>query len=288
MRILLTGATSLAGRRLYRLLRQQGHDVTGVSRRAHAGDGFCRVDLESPDAPRLLPDGPFDALIHFASLVPLNERASVWGECSRANLHGTARLLEWADRRVRRVLLASSCAVYGQTLRSPADESHPLRPESPYAITKYGQEQLFQAFCRARDIPLLVLRLGYVYGPDMPDSRIVVRFIKKALAGEAITLKNSRTTGMNLIHQDDIARITAALLENGRGTFNLGGGSFVSLHDYVEAVMSATGRRTSVTCDDTPGAPVTGHFSSALAARYGLKPEVSLHDAIQGIMAAAA
>lgn len=89
---------------------------------------------------------------------------------------------------------------------------------------------------------------------------------------------------MNLIHQDDVARITEALVQKGQGTFNLGSAEFISLDAYVEAVMTAAGQRTNVARLDEPGALVTGHFSSSLYESYGLKPEIPLSDGLAGLL----
>lgn len=285
MRILFTGASSLAGRRLFSLLKKQGHDVVGLTRRPPSAEGFWRADLADPEFHRTLPNESFDVLIHFASYVPASEATSAWADCTTMNLHGTARLLAWADGKIQRVILASSCAIYGEPAYAPIDERHPLRPQTAYAISKYGQEQIVQAFCRSRGLPLLVLRLGYVYGPDMPEQRIIKRFIKMIRAGERVRLVNSQTTGLNLIHQDDIARLSASLL-GAQGTYNMGSDAFISLKDYVDAVMQVTNQRTDVVCEDTPGAPKTNFYTSGLWHAYRAKPAISLHEGIAGLIKA--
>ncbi len=279
MRILLTGASSPVGKCLFNLLVSQGHHVVGVSRGPKLHPSFICADLENERVADNLPNQSFDVLMHFASYVPLIEKHSVWQDCSRVNLHGTARLLQWADGRIGKVILASSCAVYGETTK-PVDEGHHLRPVTAYAVSKYGQEQILQAFCRARSLPLLILRLGYIYGAGMPEERVVISFIKKILLKEQIILRNSKTTGMNLIHQDDVARITAELISGGRGIFNLGSSEFVSLQDYIETAMLVVGHRTEIKYLNDPDANPTGHFLSGLKEAFKLEPNISLQKGI--------
>lgn len=283
MRVLFTGCTSQAGRRLFARLRERGHDVVGVSRR----EADVRADLAQDDLVRRLPDRKFDALVHFASHVPLKERESRWDECSQANVHGTARLLEWAEGRVGRVLLASSNAVYGEPLRGPVTEDHPLRPETAYALSKYGQEQLVQAFCRSRRLPLVVLRLGWVYGPGTPEDRALVIFARRVLAGQPITLVGRGETNMPLIHQDDIARIGAALLETAAtGVYNLAAEGRVSLDDYVRTVMGVVGRAVEVKHDGRRDAPAGMYLCvRRLRERHGLRPEVPLREGVASVLA---
>ncbi|HEY3354141.1 MAG TPA: NAD(P)-dependent oxidoreductase [Polyangia bacterium] len=286
MRILFTGATSLAGRRLCARLGAHGHEVVAVSRQPLAGPGASvQVDLEADDAAARLPDGPFDALVHFASFVPQDERASRWEECYARNVVPAARLLEWAAGRVRRVLLASSCAVYGAAkLATPTTEEHPLRPDTAYALSKYAQEQLFAAFCRTQGVPLVTLRLGYVVGPGMPAARAVVAFIDMVRAGRPITLANPHSAGLHLVHQDDIAAIGEALLTEGEGAYNLASPRHISLFEYVETVMQVLDRRVEITVREDRGAPVTNHYCCRrLLERHGLAPRVTLADAIRSL-----
>lgn len=284
MRILFTGATSLAGSAFFSRLREHGHDVTGVSRRAPA-DGFWRADLEAavPD----LPDEAFDALVHFAAFVPPREGESLWPECFGRNVESMARLLAWADRRVRQVVLASSCAVYGaHKLYTPTDEAHPLRPDTAYALSKYGQEQLAEAFCRPRRLPLVVLRLGYVYGPGMPVSRLASALLRRVLAGEPVRLTNGRSAGLHLIHPDDIARIGEVLLAEGHGVYNVASPRHISLWEYVSTAMQVLGRRVELSSEDAPGAEVTNHYCCRrLAERHGVHPEVTLPEGVARLAA---
>lgn len=284
MRILFTGASSFAGRRLFALLRATGHRVTAVSRRPFPDETVdcCRVDLAADDSVQALPRESFDALVHFASYVPLDERSSTWRECSRCNVASMARLLEWADGRVGRLMLASSCAVYGtDTQYTPVDERHPLRPDTAYAVSKYAQEQLAQAFCRSRSLPLVILRLGYVIGPGITESRLVMSLVRQVRDGRAIHLTNARTAGLHLIHQDDVARIGDALLAAGDGTYNVVPPRHITLWEYATTVMDVLGRRVELTSHDSPGASVTNFYSCRrLRERHGLQPDVPLARAI--------
>lgn len=285
MRILFTGATSFAGRRLWAKLVADGHDVTAISRQPLTGGRSLQLDLQSADVASALPDQEFDVLVHFASYVPLDERASRWDECYQKNVVATARLLRWAEQRVGRILLASSCSVYGaDKIYTPTDEDHPLRPDTAYALSKYGQEQLVQAMSRLRNVPLTVLRLGYVYGPGLDPARAIARLLAMVQEGRAITLTNSRTTGLHLIHVDDITRIGEALLTRGEGVYNLASPRHLSLGEYVDTAMRVLDRTVPVTVRDDPAAPVTNHYSGRrLLERHGLTPTVSLAEGIESL-----
>ncbi len=214
-----------------------------------------------------------------------DERGSRWDECYQRNVQATARLLNWAENRVGRVLLASSCAVYGaEKIYVPTDEKHPLRPDTAYALSKYAQEQLVQAMARCRNIPLAIMRLGYVYGPGLDSGRAIARLLNMVNEGKPITLTNSTAIGLHLIHVDDITRIGEALLTTGEGVFNSVSPRHISLREYVDTAMDVLGRQVEVTVRDTPGAPVTNSYSARrLHERIGLTPAVSLREGIASI-----
>ncbi len=288
MRILFTGATSVAGRVWYSRLRAEGHEVVGVSRQPAPGPAhqWAQVDLAHEDAAERLPTTRFDALIHFAAGMTSNEFTSEWYGEARTAVRATARVLAWASGRVGRVVLSSSCAIYGaQKVYTPTDEQHPLRPDTAYAVSKYAQEQLLLAFSASEKVPLAVLRLGYVYGPDVGADRAVSILARKVSLGEPVRLVNSRTAGLHLIHQDDIAAIGDVLLRDGDGVYNVVMPRHVSLWEYVETAMQVTGRRTEVTCHDDPEALVDNWYvCRPLVEKHGVRPAVPLATGIESVL----
>ncbi len=261
MRILFTGATSLAAQAFLPALRDRGHQVTAVSRRPLSGDAVV-ADLKAEDFSQVLPSRTYDVLVHFGSCVPIREKDSTWEECSPANIYGTRRLLEWADGRIGRLLLASSCAVYGsRTGDAPVTEDDPLAPETFYALTKYAQEQLVSAFCLPRAIPFAHMRIGYVYGPGMPEERAVMKFVRAVQHGKAIRLVNARSAGLPLVHVEQIAFAGLQLLDKGTGAYNIVGQEFLPLCEFVEAAMRTCASRVQVTDESDPQSHRSGWFS---------------------------
>lgn len=281
--ILFTGATSLAGRRFFKRLVDHGHRVVPVSRAPIDGHETCTVDLSKKGAGGKLPDKQFDVLIHFASHVPTREAESTWDECAPMNVYGTIRLLKWAKARVKRVLLASSCAIYGaEKLYTPTDENHPLWPDSHYALSKYAQEQIVRSFCVAEGVPYAFMRLGNVYGPGIRLERAVVKFLKQIANGERVTLRNGQMAGLNLIHIEDIAEIGERILFEGFDAYNVSSSKHISLVEYIDTAMSVLGRQTEVVCEDAPNAVMSNWYSTRrLADRHGIQPRVPLEQGIQ-------
>ncbi len=288
MKVLFTGATSLAGSEWCRQLLRDGHHVSVVSRQEQPTIPTVHADLCSEGAEAQLPDERFDVLIHFASYVPSDEKNSTWEVCAPTNVDGTIRLLRWAEGRVGRIVLASSCAVYGAVkLYTPTDERHPLWPDTDYALSKYAQEQVVQAFCVSRAIPFVTMRLGYVYGPGVRSERAIVKLLHMVQAGKPITLTNATTAGLHLIHTRDIAHIGTHLMQQGCGAYNVVSGRHISLLEYVRTAMEVTGSRCEVTSTDDPEARVTNWYSIDWLMREGIQPQVSLREGIATLLDAA-
>jgi nucleoside-diphosphate-sugar epimerase len=269
MKILVTGASSLAASRLVPLLIEEGHDVTTTSRRVVHSPRHIACDLSA--GANALPDEPFDSVLHFAAYVPQNERASTWEECAPTNVGGTIHLLRWAEGRAKRFVLASSLAVYG------GEESN-VQPATDYAITKYAQEQLLAAFCVPRALPLTILRLGYVYGPGIADYRAVKKLLQSVRDGQPIRL-TAPNADLHLIHTDDVAHIANQLLLTD-GTFNVVMSEPVTVRMYVDAAMDVGRRNVDVIEEqDTP----TPHYSAEGLLALGIRPRVTLHEGIASL-----
>jgi UDP-glucose 4-epimerase len=109
------------------------------------------------------------------------------------NVTGTLNVLA-AAREVgaKRVVLASSCAVYGDNDTLPLQETAPPRPLSPYAASKLAGEVYCQAFFSAYDLPTVCLRYFNVFGPrQQPDgdyAAIIPKFIERMQAGVSLTI----------------------------------------------------------------------------------------------------
>jgi UDP-glucuronate 4-epimerase len=285
MKILFTGHTSFAGRRLHALLVEQGHHVVGTSRRPASGS--IVLDLSSESATDSLPDERFDVLVHFAAHVPHNERESGWPECAPVNVQGTDRLLRWARTRVSRILLASSTAIYGdEKIYTPTDEDHPLRPDSGYSLSKFAMETLVQAFCKLHHMPYAAMRIGYVYGGGLAPTRALMKFVKQVETGAPITLQDPTLIGLPLIHLDDIARIGARLVYEGYGPYNLASPRHISLAQFVEALFQVMGRKTEVksVVSGRLNSPTHWYSLRRLAQRHGIAPSVTLEAGIASLL----
>jgi UDP-glucose 4-epimerase len=150
-----------------------------------------------------------------------------------ANVEGILHLLEAARHTgvAGRVVLLSSIAVYGDN-DGPIVESSPLRPRTPYAVTKVTAEQLGRIYSDLYGLDVVVLRLGDPYGPELAPPLLLRALMQSAIEGEPFRSPNGTDQTFHLTHGEDICRAVAAALhanEPKRRIYNITGGESHSI-----------------------------------------------------------
>lgn len=166
------------------------------------------------------------------------------------NLTGTLNVLVAAQHvGVRRVVLASSSAVYGLLPDSPKSESMPVQPLSPYAAQKVASEQYCQVWYRLHGVESVALRYFNVFGPmQNPLSEyaaVIPKFITAVLCGHAPTIFGDGEQSRDFIYIDDVVDINlraAQHLSAAGQIFNVGTGTSVTLNQLVAHLSSIMGR----------------------------------------------
>jgi nucleoside-diphosphate-sugar epimerase len=222
MRVLVTGHHGYIGSVLAPFLASAGHDVVGYDTQLYRGCDFVEdrssisgrvADVRDVAAADL--DG-FDAVVHYAALSndPLGDLDA--GLTEEINRDGTLRLAKAArDAGVRRFVFASSCSMYGASGTDDAlDERAALRPLTPYAESKVRAEEGLFALA-GEDFAPVSMRNATVFGVS---PRLRLDIVLNNLAAWAHTTGRIRllSDGMAwrpLVHVEDVARATAALLE---------------------------------------------------------------------------
>ncbi len=208
------------------------------------------------------------AVIHFAALIEAGESVADPGPFYRTNLSGTLSLLQAMMKgRVGHLVFSSTAAVYGEPVRLPMDEDHPLAPVNPYGRSKLMAEQAITDICSARRLARISLRYFNAAGADpegeigrMGDSftHLIPNVIKAAL-GEIPALRvfggdyptPDGTCVRDYVHVADLAEAHVAALARllsgkGGGTCNLGTGRGWSVKEVISAVEKVSGRKVPV------------------------------------------
>lgn len=186
-----------------------------------------------------------DIIFHEAAFVSVPQSMEDPLPCFEINQRGTEILLEAARKAdVKRVVLASSAAVYGDLDRMPLDEDSPLRPLSPYAVSKRVDELYAEMYTRSFGLDVVALRYFNVYGPrQRPDSMYAAAvpiFARRLLDGKPITIYGDGGQTRDLIYVGDVVRANLLASEHPDApgqVFNICTGDEIRVIDLVETLM---------------------------------------------------
>ena len=153
-----------------------------------------------------------------------------------------------AARPAPMVVFCSSRLVYGRPQYLPVDESHPLCPQSMYAVHKITVENYLQVMSQTAGLPYLILRLSNPYGPYQPDTTkgygVINRFLRLAARGEEIVIYGTGNQVRDYIYVDDVvaAFLLAAIEPKCRNQIlNLGGHTTITVADAARQIAELAG-----------------------------------------------
>ena len=249
MNVLVTGGAGFIGSHIARTLLERG-DTVRVLDNFSTGkrDNLAGLDVDILEAD--LRDASaltqacraVDTIFHEAAFVSVPQSMQEPGECFDVNVTGTASLFEAARKAgVRRVVFATSAAVYGDVDDYPLTEESPLRPLSPYAASKRVDEIYGQLYTTSFGLEVVALRYFNVYGPrQRPDSQYAAAvpiFIRQMLDHKPITIFGDGGQTRDLIYVGDVVRANLIAAEHPAAPgqiFNICTGVETRLLDLVE------------------------------------------------------
>jgi nucleoside-diphosphate-sugar epimerase len=255
VRIVVTGAAGFIGRWVVGELLERGHVVLPV-------DNLSQGDADNLAAfaghPRLEPlvvgdirDGDgcrawlrgADAVAHLAASISVQDSIDDPATTFENDVVGTFRVLEAAREHRARFLFMSTCMVYDRASTAAGiDESHPVKPASPYAASKLSGEALTLSYGHAYGLLATVVRPFNTYGPfqrSVGEGGVVAIFTRRSLLGDELRIYGDGSQTRDLIYAEDCARFVCdALLSDaavGR-VLNAGTGQDISVNDLAAAV----------------------------------------------------
>ncbi|MFZ5855755.1 MAG: SDR family oxidoreductase [Chloroflexota bacterium] len=252
MNVLVTGGAGFIGSHIVRGLLERGDNVRVLDnfstgkRENLAGLDVEIVESDLRDASRVTSAcRGIETIFHQAAFVSVPQSMREPTECFDVNVTGTASLLQAAHKfGVKRVVFASSAAVYGDSDAYPLAEETPLRPLSPYAVSKRVDEIYGQLYTTSFGVEVVGLRYFNVYGPrQRPDSQYAAAvpiFIRRLLDGKPITIFGDGGQTRDLIFVGDVVRANLAAAAHPSapgGVFNICTGNETRIIDLIEILQ---------------------------------------------------
>lgn len=191
-----------------------------------------------------------EVVLHHAAIASVPRSIAEPAVCHAVNLTGTLHVLLAArDAGVRRVVFASSSAVYGDAPATPVAEDMPARPLSPYGAQKLAAEAYCRIWHELYGLETIALRYFNVFGagqdPGGDYAAVIPRFIAAALAGQRLVIYGDGEQSRDFIHVDDVARINLLAANSPAAVgriLNVGTGASVTLNRLVAELGKIVGR----------------------------------------------
>jgi UDP-glucose 4-epimerase len=259
MRVLVTGGAGFIGSHIVEHFQNKAEvRVLDNLRSGHEKNladfqhEFIQASILDREAVRSAMQG-VDFVFHLGAMISVPESMSKPIECNEINAVGTLVILEEAAHaKVKKVVLSSSAAIYGDNPVMPKQETMLAEPKSPYAITKLDGEFYCKLFAEEKRVQTVCLRYFNVFGPRQdPGSQYAAAipiFIERALKHEPITIYGDGEQTRDFIYVKDVAaaNVFFATQSEATGVFNVAYGGRITINDLAKKICKLAGSRSVI------------------------------------------
>jgi UDP-glucose 4-epimerase len=294
MRMLITGGAGFIGSHLCEKCVKDGHTVLCLDNFV-SGDlmnirrllDFRNFKLMEGDIrdfdllEKIMPD--VDVVFHLAAISSVLKSIENPLATNETNVIGTLNVLLAArDSGVKKIIYASSTAVYGDTRTLPQKEEMMPNPQSPYAVTKLIGEHYCQVFQRAYGLPAISLRYFNVYGPKQdPNSdyaAVIPRFIKRVSEGKPPIIFGDGEQTRDFVFVSDVVRANILAAESdATGVFNIGQGRRVTINELAKLIIHIMNKDLGVIYKEARAGDIRHSLADISKARLsGYEPQYDL------------
>ncbi len=304
-RVIVTGALGFIGYHTCVHLSSRGYDIIGVD---NASRGRIErkellekknvsveiIDIRDYEAlNKLFREHRADAVVHAAALISVDESFEKPILYEDVNSKGTIALVLAANKYgLERFVYISSAAVYGDPVRLPIDEDHPLNPLSPYGVSKLSGElyakTLFEGKGRA-----ITLRLFNVYGLGQnPEyAGVISKFLERLSRGQPPVIYGSGEQTRDFIHVEDVAHAIEKALDiklEEYMVFNIGTGRKISIRELAEIMIKLYGLEIKPVYGPPRKGDIMHSYADISRARrvLGWEPKISLEEGLRKLIEA--
>jgi len=224
MNIILTGASGFIGSNLLKRLSKENYTI-------------ITIDKNLNDSSKLSDDQYY--LIHAGSYILDTCRNALYNSRKSItdNILQSYDLIKELKEKICGICYVSTIDVYGIPQILPITENHPLNPTNAYAISKLATEFYINIECK--DIPVTILRLGHVYGPNDPHPKVLQSFITSINNNKSPIIYGDGSDLRDYVHIHDVINAILKIIERKiPGIFNLASEQSFSIKELAEIVIS--------------------------------------------------
>ena len=258
MKILLTGGCGFIGSNILERYLKDGHEVTIVdnfrSGRIENIKNLLELenlkcvfgDILDEDFVKSL-DLDFDIINHHAAQLEITRCIDFPQEDLSSNILGTTNIFEHAKRckKLKKVIYASSAAVYGQAKSNLQKETDPIDPHWIYGVSKFATEMLANIYSKQLKIPFIGLRYSIVYGIKEWYGRVLTLFIKNSIIDNKIVVFGDGSEVRDYINVGDVVEANALITKKDfpaeNISLNISSGIGITIADLAEKIKDVIG-----------------------------------------------
>jgi len=242
MKILITGGAGFIGSHIADLMTEEGHDIVSIDDLSNGKEEnvnpkatFYHLNILDKNLSNIFKKEKIEAVIHHAAQISVRDSVKDPIHDMEINIKGSLLLLEHCIKyNIKKFIFASTGgALYGEQDYFPADEKHPTRPLSPYAIAKLSTEKYLFFYHNTHNLPYISLRYANVYGPRQDpygEAGVVAIFTQQMLQGKQPVINGDGKQTRDFVYVCDVARANLLALK----------------HDVIGEINISTGIETSI------------------------------------------
>lgn len=216
MKVLVTGGAGFIGSHIVDKLLAEGCRVTvidnlstGLAENVNPAAEFIKLDIADDELSEVFAAGKFDFVIHQAAQTAVPKSLEEPDFDCRVNILGTVNILEAARRTgVKRLVFASSAAVYGNVSAVPITEDAPVQPTSFYGLSKLTVEKYLALYYSLFGLEYITLRYANVFGErqgDAGEGGVVSIFARRFFQGDSLAIFGDGGQTRDFIYAGDVA-----------------------------------------------------------------------------------
>lgn len=298
-KILITGAAGFIGSQLaYRLL-EDGNEVVLVDNFSYGSDDNLifdnhdfREEIHRKDIrdlefmEQLFETEKFDVVYHIAAITPLPDCQNMPVEAVDVNVRGTMIMLDLVRRYgVKKMIFASTSAVYENNTDFPSVESVVEKPSLIYPSTKYTSEQFCKAFSDAYDIPIVCLRFANVYGPHIDCLRtqppVMGYIVREFFKGLSPVLHSTGNQERDFVYVDDLIDLAIAVMKAEKfDVVNVSTAETVSINEIAHIIQEMMDCN-AIPIEYAETAHFWANYPELYSTPYPIKTELLEHEVLK-------
>ena len=301
MNILCTGVCGFQGSHLAESLIADGHTVFGLNTPSdHAYNNYVKylrdigvimtwgsvADKHIVDS---IMKNDIEMVFHLGAKINVDESIDNPTDFYLINIIGTYNVLEAVKEHNAIMVFASTCETYGENTNppKPMDENHPLRPFSPYAMSKCSADRMCYAYHRTHNLDIRILRPFNIYGERQKigsKGAVIPTFFNQAMNDWDITIHGDGLQTRDYLHVTDVIQAYRIVMANDTlsgEVINVGSCEEHSIIEIAEAIVDIVGKGRIVHVDGRPGEVSSFVCDNTKIKYYGWKRKVDFYQGLK-------